>query len=349
MNYFGIVLILLLGCSFISTQVIDLDDSNFDTIVDRSKPAFIEFFAPWCGHCKKLAPEYEITGNSFAKYKNQVIVAKVDCDQHKDLCSRFGVSGYPTLKWFPEGKVDPEPYNGGRTADDIVSFINGKTGLKARVAGAGPSNVVDLTDDSFDRIVVESNKDVLVEFYAPWCGHCKSLAPEYEKLGTAFVNEENVVIARIDADQYKGRNAKYGVQGFPTLIWFSKDGKHSNYEGGRTLVDLVNFVNENAATHRRTDGLLDETAGLIPELNDLVDSFKTSSNKEAASASGVAAANAIDSFNAKVYARVFAETLKNPSYPATEIARLQKMINGGSLKGSKVDEFTQRINILKQF
>ena len=55
MNYFGIFLVLL-GCSFISTQVIDLDDSNFDTIVDGSKPAFIEFFAPWCGHCKKLAP-----------------------------------------------------------------------------------------------------------------------------------------------------------------------------------------------------------------------------------------------------------------------------------------------------
>jgi len=348
MNYFGIFLILL-GCSFISTQVIDLDGSNFDSIVDGSKPAFIEFFAPWCGHCKKLAPEYEITGNSFSRFKSQVIVAKVDCDQHKELCSRFGVSGYPTLKWFPGGKADPEPYNGGRTADDIVSFINSKTGLKARVAGAAPSNVVDLTDDTFDKIVLDSDKDVLVEFYAPWCGHCKSLAPEYEKLGNAFVNEENVVIARIDADQYKARNGKYGVNGFPTLIWFPKDKKHSTYEGGRTLPDLVSFVNENAQTHRLHDGLLDESAGLIPELNDLVESFKSSGNKDAAAAAGIAAANAIDSFSAKVYSRVFSETLKNPSYPSTEITRLQKMINGGSLKGSKVDEFTQRINILKQF
>lgn len=348
MNYFGIFLILLFGCSFLSAQVIDLNADNFDLYIDGSKPAFIEFFAPWCGHCKKLAPEYDIAGNSLAKYKNQVLVAKVDCDQHKDLCSKYGVSGYPTLKWFPAGG-EPEPYNGGRTADDIVSFINQKTGLKARVVGAAPSSVVDLTDDSFDKIVFDKTKDVLVEFYAPWCGHCKSLAPEYEKLGTAFANEQNVVIARIDADQYKSRNSKFEVNGFPTLIWFPKSKAHRNYEGGRTLADLVDFVNQNAGTHRRADGLLDESAGLIPELDDLVVDFKSASNKEAAASTGAAAANNIGTTNAKVYARAFTESAKNPTYAATETARLQKMINGGSLKGSKVDEFTQRINILRQF
>jgi len=345
-----VILILLAFSSFISTQVVDLDPSNFDTIVDGTKPAFIEFFAPWCGHCKKLAPEYEIAGNSFSKFKTQVTVAKVDCDQHKDLCGRFGVTGYPSLKWFPVGNTaNPDAYNGGRTADDIVSFINSKTGLKGRVGAATPSHVVDLTDDSFDKIVFDSKKDILVEFYAPWCGHCKNLAPDYEKLGNAFANEENVVIARIDADQFKAKNSKYGVSGFPTLIWFPKDKNHRNYEGGRSLTELIDFVNTNAGTHREADGLLDDTAGLIPELNDLVAAFKTSDNKKSAAAAGIAAADVINNYDAKVYSRAFAETLKNPAYPDTEIARLQKMINGGSLKGSKVDEFTTRINILKQF
>lgn len=56
------------------------------------------------------------------------MIAKVDADAHRDLGSRFGVRGYPTLKWFPKGSTDPEDYSGGRSADDIISFVNQKAG-----------------------------------------------------------------------------------------------------------------------------------------------------------------------------------------------------------------------------
>jgi protein disulfide-isomerase-like protein len=83
-----------------------------------------------CGHCKRLAPEYEIVGSAFARFKKNVVVAKVDCDQHKELCARFDVKGYPTLNWFPKGETaKPTPYSGGRTANDIIQFINSKTGM----------------------------------------------------------------------------------------------------------------------------------------------------------------------------------------------------------------------------
>jgi len=170
--------------------VLELTPENFDSVVDGSKGAFVEFYAPWCGHCKNLAPEYEIVGETFDK-DSSVVIAKVDADAHKDLGGRFGVQGFPTLKWFPKGSKTPESYEGGRTADDIVTFINNKAGTRGKVKKA-PSYVVDLDEKNFDAIVLDSNKDVLVEFYAPWCGHCKKLAPDYEKIAAAFANEPNV-------------------------------------------------------------------------------------------------------------------------------------------------------------
>ena len=119
----------------------------------------------WCGHCKQLAPEYDVVGSTF-QANDGVVVAKVDADAHRDLGSRFGVSGFPTIKWFPASSESPEDYSGGRTASDIVNFINGKTGLSRRVKKE-PTAVVELTDSTFDAVVMDPEADVLVEFFAP--------------------------------------------------------------------------------------------------------------------------------------------------------------------------------------
>lgn len=93
-------------------------------------------------------------------------------------------------------------YRGGRTVEDLVNFLNDKTGSRLRYVKP-PEFVVTLTPDNFDKIVKDPTKDVLVEFYAPWCGHCKALAPKYEQAAKAFQGEENVVVAKIDADKYR--------------------------------------------------------------------------------------------------------------------------------------------------
>jgi protein disulfide-isomerase A6 len=102
--------ILAVAASEGNPDVLHLDGSNFDQHVGGSKPAFVEFYAPWCGHCKNLAPEYEKVA---AAFKNQpVVVAAVDADKHRELGSRFEVSGFPTLKYFPAGSTTPEAYSG---------------------------------------------------------------------------------------------------------------------------------------------------------------------------------------------------------------------------------------------
>ncbi len=113
-----------------------------------------------------MAPEYELVGTAF-KNVAAAKVAKVDADAHRDLGERFGVKGFPTLKWFPKGSLEPQDYSGGRKADDIVEFINGAAGTSARVK-AVPTAVTVLTPANFDEVVLDTTKDVLVEFYAPW-------------------------------------------------------------------------------------------------------------------------------------------------------------------------------------
>jgi len=111
--------------------VTDLTPKNFDSIVDGSKHVLVEFYAPWCGHCKHLVPVLSSLGKSIQsdpKLKNRVVIAKVNADEHRDLGGRFGVSGFPTLKWFGRGKPTdaPEDYASGRTLDAFSSWITQK-------------------------------------------------------------------------------------------------------------------------------------------------------------------------------------------------------------------------------
>jgi len=333
-------------------NVKDLTPENFDSFVDGSKAAFVEFFAPWCGHCKSLAPEYEIVGDAFAKI-NDVVVAKVDADKHKELGSRFGVRGFPTLKFFPKGSTTPEDYSGGRSANDIIEFINGKTGSRAKV-NKPTSDVVVLDPFNFDSVVKDQNKHVLVEFYAPWCGHCKKLAPIWDKLAAVFKNEPNVVIASLDADKHKDLGQKFGVSGFPTIKFFPKDNKEGKpYNSGRELADLVKFINEEAKTKRTSEGRLDNSAGRVDSLDELAKKYLSSDKRDdllKAAETAISSLTGIDADHAQFYLKYMkAIASKGNDFITSEKERLTKMLSGGNLAAGKLDEFTVRQNILSQF
>ncbi|KAI0005007.1 thioredoxin-like protein [Russula compacta] len=102
-----------------ASDIIDLTPANFKSVVDPEKLILVEFFAPWCGHCKALAPHYEEAATSLKE--KGIKLAKVNCVDEPDLCQSHGVQGYPTLKVFRNG--EPGDYSGPRKADGIISYM----------------------------------------------------------------------------------------------------------------------------------------------------------------------------------------------------------------------------------
>jgi len=172
MTRLGYILLFSLGIlgAHAASAVLDLIPDNFDKVVLNSgKPALVEFFAPWCGHCKNLAPVYEELAQHFVFAEEKVSIGKVDADEHKELGRRFGVQGFPTLKWFDGKSAKPVDYTGGRDLESLTKWVTEKTGLKPKSKRSTPSRVEVLNDKTFKQ-EIGGEKDVLVAFTAPWCG-----------------------------------------------------------------------------------------------------------------------------------------------------------------------------------
>jgi len=106
--------------------VISLTSDTYDAAVAGDKLVFVKFYAPWCGHCQRLAPTWDKIAKKYSENKN-IDIAKVDCTEHKDVCTKNGVKGYPTLKLFHKGE-EIEAYKKGRTFSDLDQFLQGKEG-----------------------------------------------------------------------------------------------------------------------------------------------------------------------------------------------------------------------------
>jgi len=194
-----------------------------------------EFYAPWCGHCKNLAPEWKKAATAL-KPKGIKLVA-VDATVHGGLASKYGVQGYPTIKVFAKGaKGEPTDFQGPRDSDGIIAAALQLNGEKA--PEPEPTSVIDLTEANFDEQVLNSHDLWFVEFYAPWCGHCKSLAPHWRTAANQL--DGRVKVAALDATVHKAIADRYKVTGFPTIKIFGLDKTNPEvYEGARTSVAIV--------------------------------------------------------------------------------------------------------------
>lgn len=243
-----------------SDDVISLTEGTFDRMVLKSDEVWVvEFYAPFCGHCRSLVPEYKKAATAL---KGVIKVAGVNCEEEQGLCGQHGVRGYPTIKIFGANKRLPVDYNGQRTAKDIAesALAEAKKKIKNILGGGGSSSggsssndggsdskdVVELTDANFDKLVLNSDDVWLVEFFAPWCGHCKNLAPHWDKAATDLKGK--VKLGALDATVHTIKAQQFGIQGYPSIKFFpggTKDRESAqDYDGGRTASDIVNWALE---------------------------------------------------------------------------------------------------------
>ncbi|KAI2493554.1 hypothetical protein MHU86_20983 [Fragilaria crotonensis] len=123
---------LLLVSSVDAGGPVQLHLDNFETEMS-GKNALIKFFAPWCGHCKAIKPAWDQLGAEYAG-SSSVLIGDVDCtDSGDSLCQKFGVQGYPTLKFFKDGNLEGEDYTSGRDFDSLKTFVSEELEVKCNV------------------------------------------------------------------------------------------------------------------------------------------------------------------------------------------------------------------------
>ncbi|KAI6234475.1 DnaJ-like protein subfamily C member 10 [Aphelenchoides fujianensis] len=146
----------------------------------------VDFFAPWCGPCQQLAPEFRKVARMVQEESEQISFGSVDCDAHRSLCQANGIRSYPTIRIYANGRQMDYPAN---------LFL--------------PSNVETVDERRLLELMDETKKAVLVSYGASWCSHCVQFAPIYDQASRML---EAVHFAKIDCAEQPDACARSGHQ-----------------------------------------------------------------------------------------------------------------------------------------
>lgn len=222
-----------------------------------------------------------------------------------------------------------------------------------------------LSAQNFDKVINSQTQGTLVAFFAPWCGHCKSLEPVWTKIASSFSQDDRCKVAHLDADNSANKPlaTKYGVSGFPTIKFIpSGGGEATSYDGPRTEEAFLEYLNGKCGTQRVVGGALSELAGRIPSLDSLASSFFSPSSsgqstRQSILESAITLAEnlatdstALASYYIKIMTKYTGSIDGAQEWVKKEGERLGKMAGKkGAIAGKKLDELRMKQNILKAF
>eukprot|EP00127_Corallochytrium_limacisporum_P007375 Clim_evm12s249 gene=Clim_evmTU12s249 len=237
-------------------DVLVLSAENFDDALKEFPYILVEFYAPWCGHCKKLAPDYAAAAGELKTQTEPVIkLAKVDATEQESLATRFGVRGYPTLKFFKSG--NEVEYTGGRTKPEIINWLNKKTGPVATPVNT-PAELEEL-QGKHEVVVVglfkDEESDAAKNFLAvaDMTEDVHFVISKHDDVHGHLKSEEGKIVLLKNFDEkrndYEGEHSASALSSFiagnslPTLIEFTEESAKKVF-GGEIKRHSLLFVNK---------------------------------------------------------------------------------------------------------
>lgn len=347
------------------------DDSFKEVVVDSGKWVFVDFYADWCRHCKKLTPEVERVAHAFADYSDIFAAVKINGDTDgKRMLKKYVLVGYPTMLMF-HGADEPIEYDGARDWQSISNFVQQLTNIRLEKDGAvsepdmgaedvqAPTAIPELNATTFDEHVLgpASNRSVIL-FSASWCHACSAFKDVFEALAhNVYASERSLGFAKVSLEtEGNGDLAeKYGVETLPS-IRFVENGQVVACTCKRDLDTLVHAINQHFGLCRDRDGALLPHAGRIEYLDViLADAFETGLTIQEAGARIVEACVSARSSGAPLlqyYLRLgYMLQLGEARLLRAELTRLHTILQNDHEKidGDVVDSMHHRRNILTQF
>uniref|UniRef100_A0A669Q6K9 DnaJ homolog subfamily C member 10 n=1 Tax=Phasianus colchicus TaxID=9054 RepID=A0A669Q6K9_PHACC len=221
-------------------SVISLTPETFVELVERRKREeiwMVDFYAPWCGPCQALMPEWK----KMARMLNGLIsVGSVDCQKFYSFCHQQNVRGYPEIRLFPQKSSTAHQYY------SYNGWHRDSYSLRGWALGYLPQVSIDLTPQSFTEKVLNGKDHWVIDFYAPWCGPCQNFAPEFEILARAVKGK--VKAGKVDCQAYGQTCQSADIRAYPTVKFYPYQGTKVNilgeYIDSRDAKGIADILNE---------------------------------------------------------------------------------------------------------